>query len=303
MKTYFTLLLYLFVISHLSAQTIPNSDFENWTTVDYPLLSGWTTSNEFFVNIEGDAIKVEPSTVSQSGTFAVSIGTAFMGFAGMPTPGFIVNGTLNAFGNLSAEENILKAGTPLNQKITALNGYYTYENNENDSTTVTVILKRYDFTADTIMQVGYGTAKLRPQADYTPFSVPVQDLMPGVEPDSIVVYFSAFDIEFTGIITEIATLKIDNISLVPLTNTDDENPLQASLYPNPAKDFIVLESVGVQDVQVQIFSVSGQLIRTLDYPILPATCPIDIAELPAGSYLLKVDKNREMLFGKRFIKG
>lgn len=70
--------------------------------------------------------------------------------------------------------------------------------------------------------------------------------------------------------------------------------IEVSLYPNPAADFIRLQTELPLDT-VQIFDLSGKLVGEA------ATQTIDVSKLPTGLYLLKATSNYHT-FTKQFVK-
>lgn len=72
------------------------------------------------------------------------------------------------------------------------------------------------------------------------------------------------------------------------TSTDEVNSLDyVSVYPNPANDYITLE--GLEDVQaLQIVNLSGQVVVSETLGGNTAKAGVDIANLPAGIYVVKL---------------
>lgn len=69
-------------------------------------------------------------------------------------------------------------------------------------------------------------------------------------------------------------------------------PLEFEMYPNPAKGKVTLSS-GKMDIQhVEIFNVSGRLVKTLNPSAIQSVVRIDISDLDAGHYLVRI--NREL---------
>ncbi len=302
MKTIFTIMTLVCSLTSSIAQSLPNNDFENWdTTGNYARLNDWTTSNESYVFIEGDGVKVEHTNDSYSGIFAASIGTAYMGFVGAATPCFIINGNFQYNDIFPTEADYMTAGTPINQKISELNGYYKYETNILDSARVFVFLKRYNVATSMTEMVGYGTAQLPPQASYTAFQVPVQDLMPGVMPDSIITVFQSFDFSTALSATQNSTLFVDAVSLVGTTDVQNISVPIAWIYPNPVSENLWIESAGMQDVEVRLLSVSGQEIKGMYYENFPSKYSLSIGELPKGSYVLEIKSEGELVFVEKVL--
>lgn len=62
--------------------------------------------------------------------------------------------------------------------------------------------------------------------------------------------------------------------------------LDAKLYPNPATDFVTLKLSGSQRANIEVFSMSGQLLYQTTAKNNVAT--IDVKHLPKGSYIVKI---------------
>jgi sugar lactone lactonase YvrE len=74
------------------------------------------------------------------------------------------------------------------------------------------------------------------------------------------------------------------------------------IYPNPAKDNLIVELQGIQVLQntsISIYNIEGQLIKQLSTK--QTKSEIDIHDFPAGVYLIKINNEKES-FVKKFIK-
>ena len=60
-----------------------------------------------------------------------------------------------------------------------------------------------------------------------------------------------------------------------------ENALQIYVYPNPAKDRVVIE--GIEAAEVNVYNALGQLVKTVR-----GTNEIPVADLPQGVYMLRI---------------
>ena len=64
----------------------------------------------------------------------------------------------------------------------------------------------------------------------------------------------------------------------------DENeasPIQISVYPNPAKDYVKIE--GAEAVEVQVYNAVGQMVKTIQ-----GSNEINVSGLVEGVYLLRI---------------
>jgi chitodextrinase len=101
-----------------------------------------------------------------------------------------------------------------------------------------------------------------------------------------------------------------NVTGTTLKNSTDETPIaetlgneentQLNLWPNPAIDYInVGISNGVRYGKATIYNISGALVKSVDFE--GSDIEISISNLPAGSYFISVDDEKEKLI-KQFIK-
>lgn len=74
----------------------------------------------------------------------------------------------------------------------------------------------------------------------------------------------------------------------------DSNDSQVTIYPNPAKEQIIIE--GICPDEIQIFNIFGQYVKT-DYN----TDEIRVSELPDGIYLLRISDHKGKTVTKRFV--
>ena len=82
---------------------------------------------------------------------------------------------------------------------------------------------------------------------------------------------------------EIFSLVMDN-SGYPL-NVDEVNVAGSSIYPNPASDFVMIETEN--ETEVKIYSVSGQMV--LRHNVSEGTNTIDVSKLNSGIYFIDVE--------------
>ncbi len=75
-----------------------------------------------------------------------------------------------------------------------------------------------------------------------------------------------------------------------------------SVYPNPAKNTLVVESVlpSVHNLNPQIYDITGRSVE-LSYLVKGNTITFDISGIPAGSYSMKMDITGKTI-SKRFVK-
>ena len=88
---------------------------------------------------------------------------------------------------------------------------------------------------------------------------------------------------------------IELSALFSYTDVEENGTENVSLYPNPASDVIRIEGMeGIHDIC--IFNLMGQVVKTAT---LQENEELNIGELPAGLYLIRIDNQHAI----RFIKG
>ncbi len=94
-------------------------------------------------------------------------------------------------------------------------------------------------------------------------------------------------------------VNVDNIMLYRTYNDVPENMQSlVALYPNPATEKLMIQSE-VTVNQYDIYNVAGEMI--LSKPVDEKSFDINVSELPAGTYLIKMTSNG-LVQTKRFVK-
>ena len=75
-----------------------------------------------------------------------------------------------------------------------------------------------------------------------------------------------------------------------------ENALQIYVYPNPAKDRVVIE--GIEAAEVNVYNALGQVVKTVR-----GTNEIDLSGLVDGVYMLRIrDKEGRIFLEKVMVR-
>jgi PKD repeat protein len=200
------------------AQTqLPNANFENWATADNNTDStaGWSSSNAVVMYPVRSLYK---ETDAFQGDFSAKVVTAPFGFVQYTTIGMLVNGQAEfSYGGGGGGANVEYAsggGTPISIKPSELRGFYKYETNSAaDQGMAKVLLSRYNTTTNKRDTVSYVSHTFPIQASYTPFTITLTDLMPGVMPDTITTIFSASNPATVPANSVFSSLYLDSITL------------------------------------------------------------------------------------------
>ncbi|MES2630287.1 MAG: T9SS type A sorting domain-containing protein [Bacteroidota bacterium] len=99
------------------------------------------------------------------------------------------------------------------------------------------------------------------------------------------------------------TTGIKNVAYLDLTNTsvgiEDQSPVAQgfSVYPNPAKDVVTVALPSAVTGTIEIFNLTGQLVRSaMITPNQPTSVPV--SDLAPGIYMLKAgDQSRKLIIG------
>ncbi|MFN4234770.1 MAG: choice-of-anchor B family protein [Bacteroidia bacterium] len=78
-----------------------------------------------------------------------------------------------------------------------------------------------------------------------------------------------------------------------------DNAVNISIYPNPAKNFIVVSTIGIEEYQLQIVDINGKIVVETSTEISHQS--IDVSNLSKGIYFVKV-KSNEKSFVQKLIK-
>jgi hypothetical protein len=86
-----------------------------------------------------------------------------------------------------------------------------------------------------------------------------------------------------------------SVSVSELLNTDKFNKEAIVIYPNPAKDRIIVQNTNTID-ELLVYNIQGQLVNSIKN-----SNQIDISSLPIGQYFIKIESNG-IITKKQFTK-
>ncbi|MBN4072135.1 T9SS type A sorting domain-containing protein [Flavobacteriales bacterium AH-315-E23] len=292
MRTYSSLIILTFLLSISTAagQTILNSGFETWvsTPQGWEDPENWTSSN---ATILGGDSAVYESTDAYSGIFAAELLTLNLGFVGLPYPGYLVNGAYSG--------DWLSYGTPITFTPKSLSGYYKYTSGApDDSAHIVVILKKYNASTNSRDTIGLTVMKLGFVASFQKFTVSIDELVPGTNPDSVLIAFFSSDPEnaytdmYSGGRLSIDELTLDTITSIETTSLDQV----FEIHPNPTTGRAYLTNLQNAPASVLIYNILGELVQALDINLLNPV--VDLSEFPKGVYLIQVEAEGEIITKK-----
>lgn len=264
------------------AQQISNPGFESWSVVDtlwdgQPIMgaNNWSGGAQTNDSHTGDfAAKVEPIA-------ACGIAQGYMVYGENPHdyPLWFPDPQFTGFGR------------PIGFKPTSVSGYFKLLTPDpNDAATGVVILKKFNAATQTSEEVGRGEIVFGPATEYTAFTIAVNDLQPGVMPDTVVLAFSSgmgYDWDFDQDTLRLGTLLVDQLRFEGAMGTagiDEQAALSCTFFPNPTSDQLQYTfSASVKDnFELVIIDAAGKIVFT--EMTTAGTHTIDIGGFAAGSY-------------------
>lgn len=260
----------------VKAQVLPNPDFEqvvNVSGVDHPV--GWSA------NPNGTSV----STMSHAGNYSLAVWNWYY-----YSPGYAQNGAEHWI------PEAYKGGTPYTAKAIKLTGFYHYDttgtDSDNDSAFIAVLLKKYNTGTQQVDTVGYGMLRLPHHApgdnSFASFEVPITDLQPGINPDSIVVFVRSSENGFcsTSGNGNCLYFYVDQLALETIMGTTDleGNEMNILLYPNPANDLLTLQFNDVAKRELFIYTSNGALVYSEQFSA--SKKEINTSSLSSGLYFI-----------------
>ena len=107
--------------------------------------------------------------------------------------------------------------------------------------------------------------------------------------DSLYVYDKAQTLVFSDLLANVQHVRFsDEQPSTPtnVENTQGESTLQVKVYPNPTQEVLHVENA--QSEVLRLYAMDGRLVGT--QAVENGSAQVDMAELPAGNYLLLCGK-------------
>lgn len=83
-------------------------------------------------------------------------------------------------------------------------------------------------------------------------------------------------------------------------SVDDNQLTEIRLYPNPTKNWLTIDGSNLQHTQINIYDLNGRLV--LKKQLTDSTTVLNVENLSAGTYILKLKDSENKTLTKRFIK-
>ena len=279
----------------ISAQSVPNGDFEQWTSDTTAI--GWTTLFEYDMTLTSFSYSAgERSLISHSGWSAMRIHPHEVSllFTSYRLPGLCHLGTFNTDFNLSnlsgilqggfgvIVNNMIEGGIPCNQVPHSVKAWVRYSPGDDDQMNITVRC----YSGGEI--IAEGTYENTNSIDtYSQIAVPVTISDATATPDKMNIIFSCGN-------KEGSSLYIDDVELSFEDDNNDEGitePCNAifSISPNPTNNILTVTPTMEGSYHAVLFDLNGREVWSGQS--LRGDTHVDVSALPRGVYLLKVTAN------------
>lgn len=269
-------------ISHAQNQ-IPNADFESWTAGEP---TEWDTSNESILGTNFICVTKEMNS-PYSGTASAKVQSVtqniiLVGPVTMPgilTLGDVVIDIMNATGTV-------EGGVPVTGQPKFLKGYYKYLPVNGDSCIMGIGLTKWNGSSrDTIAYAYKSFGEVI--TSWQEFSIPIE-YVTWTSPDSMNIMFVSSNILYGSPVGG-STLWVDSLWLEYSQVAVHEIGLQKDMYVSESGDgnSIVIHSGNANPVKIEIFSVNGHLLHSIE-KLNSNKTPVNISKFPKGIYVVRV---------------
>ena len=298
----------------VSAQLI-NADFETWNPNPNNLhnapdpntgegTSGWwdfnVVSNPFVGSSPFTVLEGDTNPLPESGKhYAVVVSDTmsrtsydFMKRYGFPyarTNGLLFTGYENVI--LTPPSATLKTGIPITGgELNSFSFYYRYIPHGSDSCSCSISMFYWDPNLKKRTLIGTGlwgdTAR---QKNWTSVTIPISYTNTQVNPDTVLIVFSACAIDSLNKPKQFDTLDVDNSSVTGIGGIDAPHD-NVNLYPNPAQTEINLSVTGnYQALYVEVYDITGRAIGS--YSMKSNFLSINTQSYGNGEYVYKLLDN------------
>ena len=274
-----------------ATQQLPNASMEDWTSFGSEEPDEWFSSNVFNIS-QGQAPMVTRTTEAYEGDYAVRIETFEISMNGQDTSlfGFILlNGRIGEGGPGGG------IPYPLSTLMPRLGGYFKYDPVGSDSALVLLQFRKYNTLTQQTDTVADFTFLLPPKAIYSPFQFTME--LPEM-PDTVLIGFAASNLMNQGSPNPAAgsVVILDRVTFGdPVQSIDLLVEAKIRLFPNPAKETVILDTGGQALEWVKVFDGKGQFL-----PVRLDGRELDVSALAPGWYLVQI-RTREGAFWRKMV--
>jgi hypothetical protein len=289
MKTLYTLLTLMFVLTIAKAQTIPNAGFENWTNFGtYSDPTSWSSYNSYAAG--SGNFNCEQGMPGAIGTsylkLTVKAGSVVGTAMAASTPSMLLD---------------LAPGFACNARPVSLTGKWQYLVSTNDTSMAEVFFFKWNPTTMTsdLMGMGIDMITAGSVSSWTNFSIPI-NYMNGDTPDSALIIFvaGAADNPIVG-----DYLHIDDLSFAGSGPSGIEvvsEKIKLTIAPNPVTTHAILSFEEEQkNTSINIFDILGNEIKTIHFS--GKQLSIEKGTMKEGLYFIQITDEKKQIVNKKII--
>jgi hypothetical protein len=283
----------LILAASMSAQTIPNGDFENWTAGSP---DSWATYNNLAA-----LMGITPAPVTQESP--APSGNSYLKAVSRISP---ITGNLPGIallGNADAVAGTGSIGIPFTQTPAFFSGEFKHEMvASTDSMLILCQLTKWDAVNNTQIVVGEAVVVnfLTSVTSWTSFSNPITYLTADA-PDSLTI--GVVSIGGDG-----AAVSVDNFAFSATSigvNNIQLTEKAINLFPNPASsqtwlDLSAMEEQLALGVKIEVIDLTGRVVET-HLSVRNRIFQLNTSNLDAGKYLVRIS-NTNMSICKTLVK-
>ncbi|MFA9220758.1 MAG: T9SS type A sorting domain-containing protein, partial [Sediminibacterium sp.] len=280
MKKILTFFSLIILAASMSAQTIPNGDFENWTAGSP---DSWATYNDLAALIGINPAPVTQESPAPSGNSYLKAVSRFSILAGDNFPGLALLGNADPISGTGSN------GVPFTQTPIFFSGVYKHETvSPNDTMLIVCQLSKWDPITNSQIAVGtalafnFGTSV----SNWTNFSLPIQYQTTDT-PDSLSIIVASIG-------GDGAAVSVDNLAFSATSigvNNIQLTEKSINLFPNPASSQTLLDLNAIEEqlalgVKIEVIDLTGRVVET-HLSVRNRIFKLNTSNLDAGKYLVR----------------
>ncbi|MBL0098585.1 MAG: T9SS type A sorting domain-containing protein [Bacteroidetes bacterium] len=290
-KLYLLLITFSLINTICTAQSIPNSGFENWTNMGtYYEPDGWGTLNSLTSALS--VYTVTRGNPGNPGSYYIKVTSKNAGAMGV-VPGIAVSGNINS-ASMTPE-----SGFPFSQRPATLTGSWQHMIFGSSQGYIDVLLTRWDGNQRIVVANAHRTLTGMAM-NWATFNIPL-NYLDGNNPDSCMIVLAASGAQPTNG----DYLWIDNMTFSGTVTNTEEQDMTAGMqvFPNPVNEKLTLHPIEGQGKisELKIMDISGKVIMQFHDSRNTTDMTLEVRDLPKGTFLLSGRKD-EHIFLLKFIK-
>ncbi len=290
----FLIIVTLFPVT-LFAQ-IPNNGFENWTNMGtYGNPDQWGNLNDYTASTGTfTCTKGAPGNPGSAYVKLISKTITGMGIL----PGIAVSGVLDI--------TTMKAvsGFPCSIRPESLDGSWQFMANGDDQGYISVLLTSWNTSNHRRDTIAIAFLPLPGMVmSWRNFSIALNYLS-GADPDSAIITASASNAPGVTIASG-SYLYLDDLAFIGTVAgiKNQKNDVALHVYPNPVGQNLYVKLSGEVSgpVSLEIFNLEGKKLLSLEYKSPDQLLPVNVSQIPEGTYLLKIT-SAKVIYTQKFLR-